>query len=121
MTDCGYYPRTTTKNELNVAKAPIISPDPPGAAPPVRSMDVVLVEIAKLQSASEYTNRDVAELRLDVRDVRDRLARLEERVAHLPGKGFIIVVVTTTLLIMGGLITIAPKLQALLQIPVARS
>ena len=103
-----------------MAKTPIISPEPPGQASPARSLDNVLVEIAKLQSASEYTNRDVSELRTDVRDVRDRLTRLEERVAHLPGKGFIIVVVTTALVIMGGLITIAPKLQALLQSPVLR-
>ena len=106
-----------------MAKSPIISPpEPQGAAlPPARSSDLVLVEIAKLQSDSEYTKRDVSELRSDVRDVRDRLASLEERVTHLPGKGFIVVVVTTALLIMGGLVTIAPKLQALLQSPVARS
>ena len=103
-----------------MATTPIISPEPPGQASPARSLEAVLVEIAKLQSASEYTNRDVSELRTDVRDVRDRLTRLEERVAHLPGKGFIIVVVTTALVIMGGLITIAPKLQSLLQAPVLR-
>ena len=115
MTDCGYYPRTTTKNELNVAEAPIISPDPPGSASPARSYDLLLTEVVKLQSDVEYIKRDVSELRTDVRDVRDRLARLEERVLHLPGKGFIVVVVTTALVIIGGLVTIAPKLQALLQ------
>ena len=120
MPDCGYYSQTTTTNELNVAKAPIISPDPPGAASPARSYDLVLTEVVKLQSDVEYIKRDVVELRADSRDVRDRLARLEERVTHLPGKGFIIVVVTTALVITGGLITIAPKLQALLQSPALR-
>jgi hypothetical protein len=75
-------------------------------------------ELGKLQSDVAYIKRDVLELRTDSRDIRDRLARLEERVAHLPGKGF--VVVTTALVITGGLITIAPKLQAVLQSPVSR-
>jgi hypothetical protein len=79
----------------------------------------VLIEIVKLQSDSEYIKRDVAELRADTRDVRDRPARLEERIGHLPGKGFIVVVVTTALVTIGGLVTIAPKLQALLQTSVS--
>ena len=80
-----------------------------------RTADILPGEFGKLQSDAEYIKRDVAELRADSRDVRDRLARLEERVAHLPGKVFIIiVVVTTALVITGGLITIAPKLQALI-------
>jgi hypothetical protein len=80
----------------------------------------MLVEIAKIQSDGEYLKRDLGEVRSDIKefrnrlgDVGDRLARLEERVAHLPGKGFIIVVVTTFLVIVGGLLTIAPKLQSL--------
>jgi hypothetical protein len=59
-----------------------------------------------------------------MRDVRDRLTRLEERVGHLPRKGFIIVVVTTSLLIVGGLLTIAPRLQGLVGLssaPIAAS
>jgi hypothetical protein len=72
----------------------------------------MLVEIAKIQSDGEYIKRDLGEVRTDVRDVRDRLARLEERVTHLPGKGFIVAVVTTSLVIIGALLTIAPKLQA---------
>jgi hypothetical protein len=73
----------------------------------------MLTEIAKLQSDGEYTKRDLGEMRTDMRDVRDRLARLEERIGHLPGKGFIVIVVTTSLVIAGGLFAIAPKLQAL--------
>lgn len=100
-----------------MAKTPVAAqPTDQGVGtPPTRPSDIMLVEIAKLQSDGEYTKRDLSELRLDVRDVRDRLARLEERVTHLPGKGFIVVVVTTSLLIIGGLLTIAPKLQALIR------
>ncbi|WP_295846497.1 hypothetical protein [Tardiphaga sp.] len=90
-------------------------PEPCSAQPRSRSPDLTLAEIVKLQSDAEYIKRDVSELRTDFRDVRDRLARLEERVLHLPGKGFIVVVVTTALVIIGGLVTIAPKPQALLQ------
>lgn len=35
----------------------------------------------------------LAELRSDTQAILDRLAHLEERVAHLPGKGFIVSVV----------------------------
>jgi hypothetical protein len=95
---------------------PISTPPEPGSAQPrSRSPDLTLAEIVKLQSDAEYIKRDVSELRTDVRDVRDRMARLEERVLHLPGKGFIVMVVTTALVIIGGLVTIAPKPQALLQ------
>lgn len=60
-----------------------------------------------------YLRRDVNEMRSDVREVRDRLAVLETNVNHLPGKGFIVAAVIATLTIVGGFITIAPKLQAL--------
>ena len=55
---------------------------------------------------------DVRELHADMRDVRDRMTKLEVRVEHLPSKGFIVLVVTTSLLIAGGLVTIAPKLSS---------
>jgi hypothetical protein len=95
-----------------LAKTPDISqPTDVGVGPPPsRPSDILLTEMAKLQSDGEYLKRDMGELRTDMRDVRDRLARLEERVLHLPGKGFIVVVVTTSLVILGGLVTVAPKL-----------
>ena len=98
-----------------MAKTPTISASDEQRTASPRSPGLALAEIAKLQSDAEYIKRDVSELRTDVCDVRDRLARLEERVLHLPGKGFIVVVVTTALVIIGGLVTIAPKLQALSQ------
>jgi hypothetical protein len=81
---------------------------------PVSDIRFVITEGAKLQAQHEFVKRDVGESRTDMRDVRDRLARLETRVDHLPSKGFIVVVVTTALIIIGGLITVAPKIQALL-------
>jgi hypothetical protein len=56
-----------------------------------------------------------------MKDVRERLAKLETRVDHLPSKGFIVVVVTTALVIIGGLVAVAPKLQALAETVDAKS
>ena len=48
--------------------------------------------------------------------MRDRMARLEVRVDHLPTKGFIITVVTLGVTILVGVATLAPKIQAALGI-----
>jgi hypothetical protein len=53
----------------------------------------------------------VTELQVGDREMRDRMARLEVKVEHLPSKGFIVVVVTSALVIFGAVITIAPHLQ----------
>lgn len=37
--------------------------------------------IAKLESDMDYVKRDVSELRVDMRDVRDRTVKIEERMA----------------------------------------
>jgi hypothetical protein len=96
------------------------SPDP-GVGTPSRddgrSSDILLVEVAKLQSDGEYIKRDLGEVRNDTKDVRDRLTRLEERVAHLPSKGFIVLVVTTGLVISVGLATAITGLQNYLSPP----
>jgi hypothetical protein len=108
------------------------APDQAAVAPTGRTSDLILIEVAKLQSDGEYLKRDLGEVRTDIReirgelkdirgelkdvrgeigDVRERVIRLEERVAHLPGKGFIVAVVSTALVLVGGLTTIAPRLQ----------
>jgi chromosome segregation ATPase len=76
-------------------------------------------DVRDLQTAGEYTKRELVELRTDVRDLRmnvrdlgDRMSKLEVRVDHLPSKGFIVVVVTIALTIIGGLLSVAPKLQS---------
>jgi hypothetical protein len=107
------------------------SPETAAALPQGRTSDLLLIEVAKLQSDGEYIKRDLGELRSELRSemrdvrgeikelrgelggVRDCLTRLEERVAHLPGKGFIVAVVSTALVLVGGVTTIAPRLQSL--------
>jgi hypothetical protein len=92
-------------------------PSDPGVSQPPRDQsrgyDIVLIEVAKLQADGDYTKRDLGELRTDMRDVRDRMSKIEVRVDHLPSKGFIVLVVTMALTVIGGLLTIAPKLQNL--------
>jgi hypothetical protein len=87
-----------------------VTEDPRRSGDAFRASDIVLTEIAKLQNDGEYTKRDLSEMRTDIRNLRDRMTTLEERVLHLPSKEFIVVVVTTALLIVGGIMTIAPKL-----------
>lgn len=88
-----------------------LSGPPPKDLYPTSDIRFVITEVTKLQAQQEFILRDLHESRGDIRDVRDRLARLEERVEHLPSKGFIVAVVTTALVIVGGLLTLAPKLQ----------
>jgi len=96
-----------------VATPPVVSQpvDQGVGPPPSRPSDIVLVEIAKLQTDGEYIKRDLGETRLDMRDLRDRMTRLEVRVDHLPSKGFIVTVVTISVTILGAIVTAAPKLQ----------
>jgi hypothetical protein len=90
---------------------------PPKDLFPVSDIRFVITEVTRLQTQQEFVQRDVAEARTDLRDVRDRIIKLEVIVTHLPSKGFIIAVVTTALVIAGALIAIAPKLQYLLYTP----
>jgi hypothetical protein len=85
---------------------------PPPDLHPTSDIRLVMIEVAKLQTQHEFVQRDVGEARTDMKDVRDRLSRLEIRVDHLPSKGFIAAIVMTAVIILGGLFTIAPKLQS---------
>ena len=76
--------------------------------------DGMEARVAKIEAFLDVIRNEVAALRGDGRDVRDRLIRLEERVAHLPSKGFIF---TTAVAIVGGLsaiIVLQEKLRHLI-------
>jgi hypothetical protein len=45
--------------------------------------------VAKLEANMEYVKRDVGELRLDMRDVRDRVIKIEGDISQLPSKAFV--------------------------------
>jgi hypothetical protein len=76
-----------------------------------RVSDIVLTEVAKLQADGEHIKTFLAELRTDMRDIRDRMRALEVTVDHRPTKEFIITVVVVALGIAGAFVTIAPALQ----------
>ena len=87
------------------------------------TFDGMEARVAKLEASVSHIERDIGEARSDIKninglmsDARERLARLEERVAHLPSKGFIVTCTTVTLAIMIAAATLAPKLQALIGI-----
>ena len=51
--------------------------------------DGMEARVVKLEAGVEALHRDVTDLRADMKDVRDRLAKLEVKVDHLPSKGFV--------------------------------
>lgn len=68
--------------------------------------------IAKLETLMDVVRGDVSDLKKDVREVRETVARLDERVKHLPTKGWAVGAVVTLVGLIGALVTLAPKLQA---------
>lgn len=70
--------------------------------------------LARLEAHMEHAQSDLTGLKGDVRDIRDRLARLEEKVSHLPGKGFIVGSTVTTLALITALIAFQEQVQAFL-------
>lgn len=62
--------------------------------------DGMLERVVKLEANVEALQRDVTDLRGDMKDVRDRLGKLEVKVDHLPSKAFVfsVFVVISTLL-----------------------
>ena len=68
--------------------------------------------IARLEAHAEHAQTDLSALKVDMREVRDRLARLEEKVSHLPGKGFIVGSTAATLTLIGLLIAYQSQIQA---------
>lgn len=57
--------------------------------------DNMETRLARLEASFEHSASDLKEARGDLKDIRDRMVKLEERVSHLPGKGFIVSVVMT--------------------------
>ena len=74
--------------------------------------DGLEARIARLEASASHVERDVGELRTDMRDVRDRLARLEEMLSHLPGKGYLWLVGLTIVGLIFAALAVLPKVQA---------
>jgi hypothetical protein len=70
--------------------------------------------VAKLEAHVETLRSDVAAIKKDVGDIRVSAATLTERVAHLPGKGFVITATTTTIALLTAVVVFGEKIRSLL-------
>ena len=70
--------------------------------------------VAKLEAHVETLRTDVAAIKKDVSDIRVSFATLIERVAHLPGKSFVITTTTTTIALLTGVVVFGEKIRVLL-------
>lgn len=55
--------------------------------------------------------RDIGELRADMKGALERLTRLDERVGHLPRKGYIDTRIIMLLAVMAALVTFQQQIQ----------
>ncbi|MEO6716463.1 MAG: hypothetical protein ABIM50_04345 [Novosphingobium sp.] len=70
--------------------------------------------VAKLEAHVEILRSDVGAIKKDVGDIRVGLATLTERVAHLPGKGFIITATSSGIGLLIAVVVFADKIRAFL-------
>ena len=70
--------------------------------------------VARTEANVVHLDRGVSETPGDVKDVRDRLARLEANVARLPGRGFVISAVLITIAVLTAVTLFQNKLMAIL-------
>lgn len=70
--------------------------------------------VARLEAHVDTLRGDVATMKSDVGKIRVDLATLTERVAHLPGKGFVITATTTTVGFLTAVIVFGDKIKGLL-------
>lgn len=70
--------------------------------------------IAKLEAHMEQARSDITEVKRDMRDVRERLIRLDERVNHLPTKGFIVTSLMAALALITAVVAFQDKITALI-------
>lgn len=70
--------------------------------------------IARLEAHMEHVQADLVVLKTDMGAVKDRLARLEVKVDHLPSKGFIVTALIAMLAVIGALVTYQEQIKAVL-------
>ena len=69
--------------------------------------------LAKLEAYTDTIRSDIASIKPDLKDVRERFERLETNVAHLPSKGYINKVVLAAIVLIGAFITFQGQIQSL--------
>jgi hypothetical protein len=76
--------------------------------------DGMEARVARLEAHVEILRGDSAATRADVADIRLSLATLTERIAHLPSKGFVVTSNMTAIALFSGVILFGEKLKALI-------
>lgn len=69
--------------------------------------------VASLEAYTDTIRTDVGAIKPDMRDVRDRMAKLEVKVDHLPSKNYINNVVVAAIVLIGAFITFQGQIQTL--------
>jgi hypothetical protein len=72
--------------------------------------------VAQLAIKNEHVTKSTDGHGTKIDDMRDRLARLETRVDHLPGKGFIATVAIGIIALIAALVTLQQHIQTFLGI-----
>jgi outer membrane murein-binding lipoprotein Lpp len=80
-------------------------------------MDELRSRVSKIEAYTDTIREDISSIKPDVKDVRERFARLETNVSHLPSKGYINTVVVAAIVLIGCFITFQGQLQSLLGVP----
>lgn len=83
-------------------------PDLHAETPAVRAIQAA---VKAMETHRGYIERDLNETRSDMRDVRDRLARLEVKVGDLPSKVWIGTVVVGGFVLLGVIVSLLGKLM----------
>lgn len=76
--------------------------------------DGMLERVAKLEANVEALQRDVTDVRSDMKDVRDRLGKLEVKVDHLPSKAFVFSVYAVVSALLAAIMLFQSQLQQIL-------
>lgn len=77
-------------------------------------MDELRSRVSKIEAYTDTIREDISSIKPDLKDVRERFARLEANVGHLPSKGYINTVVVGTIVLIGAFITFQGQIQSLL-------
>jgi hypothetical protein len=98
---------------------------PPSGGGPFDGMEA---RVARLESDVGHIKSDVADIKSSLRELSTNtsglqvnFARLDERVRHLPSKGFIVTAVTAALALVGAIVVFQGNIQRFLGAPVSTS
>ncbi|MBW3098653.1 hypothetical protein [Pseudohoeflea coraliihabitans] len=75
-------------------------------------MNGLEARVASLEAYTDAIRSDVAAIKPDVKDSRERLVRIEERVSALPTKGYINTAVVGAITLIGAFIAFQAQIQA---------